>query len=180
VTTFGDTQAIARVTDVGPNTVVAPAVSNAHPLLAPVPMLPVPAPATAMIPAHLAGPALAVTEELPQAFAPVVEERAALLGEAADDEPADATMDDDIDEDLAGSADEVDDRAEDDTAEDDRAEDDDHDLVDDADQAPEADPVLPSHELIYEEAMASIAELARNWSDAVEGLYVSTTHRAAA
>ena len=59
MTTLADTQAIARVTDADRDTVrtlpVAPA--PAHPLLAPVTVLPVPAPATVAIPAQAARPA---------------------------------------------------------------------------------------------------------------------------
>jgi hypothetical protein len=40
-------------------------------------------------------------------------------------------------------------------------------------------PAAP-HEQIYEEAMASIAALARNWSDAVQGLHFRESHQAAA
>jgi hypothetical protein len=51
------------------------------------------------------------------------------------------------------------------------------------DEAPE--PGSPSlvavpHEQIYEEAMASLAALAQNWSEAVDDLYGGGTHRSAA
>jgi hypothetical protein len=210
VTTLGDTQAIARVTDAGHDRLVAPAVSlaPARRSIAPVTMLPA-APVTVAFPAQLVAPLFPATEQLrvvqqtdTSQDEPAVEpadtaETTADESAGADDEmdesagavdqeeaglPSDADL---TDADLTDAAlTDVEDGVEveelvtaPDLAEDLGA--DDELTAGDAEvPAPAAPP--RSHEVIYAEAMASIAALAQNWSDAVEGLFDTPAHQAAA
>jgi hypothetical protein len=179
VTILGDTQAIARVTDAGPDTITAAAVGRApmQPLLAQVTMLPLP-PTTAF-PVVAAMPATLATQELSLPGAPIADESdddvVPAEAEPAEDELDEDELDEDeLDEDELDEADLHADDLSDDEHEDD-------DATGEGDvETPGPEAALPSHDLIYQEAMASIAALAQNWSHAVEGLVVPGSHQAAA
>jgi hypothetical protein len=154
VTTLGDTQALPRVIDGDPG----------EPAAVPVPV---------QLPAARPAP---VTEALPTAalrLRPVVSlvpaapetDEFALVDDAADETPEmlDHTVE-----------------AFDDEASDDEDVHEDGDQVEPAGAADSPALAVVPHERIYEEAMASIAALAQNWSEAVDDLYGRGTDRSAA